>query len=162
MDGSTSPATSGWDATAQVRPGPAAGLAYGGFWIRALAFIIDGFVVGLVTTIVAPGAFTFNQTGPNYFELSYGPSAISGLVGIVYFVAFWAWRGQTPGMMPFKLRVVRADDGGTVDPVRSLLRYVGLIISFAVILIGVIWAAFDARKQGWHDKIGGTVVVRPT
>jgi uncharacterized RDD family membrane protein YckC len=79
----------------------------------------------------------------------------------VYFVGLWAWRGQTIGMMPFKLRVVRADDGGHVDLGQSLLRYVGFIISFAVILIGLIWAAFDCRKQGWHDKIVGTVVVRP-
>lgn len=46
--------------------------------------------------------------------------------------------------------------------VRSLLRYVGLIISFAVLFLGVIWVGFDRRKQGWHDKIAATVVVRPT
>jgi uncharacterized RDD family membrane protein YckC len=48
-----------------------------------------------------------------------------------------------------------------VDVVRALLRYVGLIISIVVLLLGVIWIAFDSRKQGWHDKIAGTVVVRP-
>jgi uncharacterized RDD family membrane protein YckC len=42
----------------------------------------------------------------------------------------------------------------------ALLRYVGLVISFAVILLGVIWVAFDGRKQGWHDKIASTLVVR--
>jgi uncharacterized RDD family membrane protein YckC len=55
---------------------------------------------------------------------------------------------------------VRASDGSRPDWVVSLLRYVGLIISFAVIFIGVIWVAFDGRKQGWHDKIAGTLVVR--
>jgi len=158
---SSSQPTSGWNAAAQTRPGPAAGLAYGGFWIRTLAFVLDSLVVGVITTVMAPGAFTFTQTGPNYFELNYGPSAFGGLVGLVYFVGLWAWRGQTAGMMLLKLRVVRADDGGDVDLVRGILRYVGLIISFAVILVGVIWVTFDSRKQGWHDKIGGTVVVRP-
>jgi uncharacterized RDD family membrane protein YckC len=26
--------------------------------------------------------------------------------------------------------------------------------------LGFIWIAFDAEKQGWHDKIAGTVVVQ--
>ena len=133
----------------------------GGIRVVPLTFVLDSLVIGIITTAIAPGAFTFTQTGPNYFELNYGPSAFGGLVGLVYFVGLWAWRGQTAGMMLFKLRVVRADDGGDVDVVRSILRYVGLIISFAVILVGVIWVAFDGRKQGWHDKIGSTVVVRP-
>jgi uncharacterized RDD family membrane protein YckC len=164
--GISSQPAGGWNAAAvQARPGPAAGLVYGGFWIRALAFLIDGLALGLITSALVPGAYSFSQTGTNYFELDYAATALAGMfgtvLGIAYFVAFWAWRGQTIGMMPFKLRVVRAEDGGEVDFGRSLLRYVGLIISFAAILIGVAWAAFDSRKQGWHDKIGGTVVVRP-
>ena len=38
----------------------------------------------------------------------------------------------------------------------------GLLISIAIFFLGVIWAGFDRRKQGWHDKMAGTVVVRPT
>jgi uncharacterized RDD family membrane protein YckC len=166
---STSPPANGWDATAAVvRAGPAAGMAYGGFWIRALAFIIDSVVVGLITAALLPltntGAFfELVQVAPNYYNvnLDYGANAFGGLIGLLYFTGFWATRGQTPGMMPFRLRVVRADNGGRVDVVRSLLRYVGLLVSFAAILIGVVWAAFDSRKQGWHDKVGETVVVRP-
>jgi uncharacterized RDD family membrane protein YckC len=107
------------------------------------------------------GIGTMVEFEPNRFAVNYGANAISTLLGLVYFIGFWSLRGQTPGMMPFNMKVVRADDGGPVDLVRGLLRYVGLIISFAVIFIGVIWAAFDSRKQGWHDKIAGTVVVRP-
>ncbi len=39
--------------------------------------------------------------------------------------------------------------------------YAGYIISAIPLLLGFIWAAFDARKQGWHDKIASTVVIRP-
>lgn len=163
-----SPPASEWNADALTRaPGPAAGLVYGGFWIRTLAFIIDAIVISVLTLALVPligtgPNFELVQTDPNYYvlEVEYGSSAFGGLIGLLYFVVFWAVRGQTPGMMPFRLRVVRADDGGNVDIVRSILRYVGLIIAMAALLIGVIWAAFDARKQGWHDKIGGTVVVR--
>jgi uncharacterized RDD family membrane protein YckC len=41
-----------------------------------------------------------------------------------------------------------------------VLRYVGFVISIIPLAIGLIWAGFDPRKQGWHDKIAGTYVVR--
>lgn len=44
--------------------------------------------------------------------------------------------------------------------VGAFLRYVGFFISCVVFLLGVIWAAFDAQKQRWHDKIAGTYVVK--
>jgi len=88
-------------------------------------------------------------------------NAIGLLLDLIYFVGFWTWRGQSPGI-PFNMRIVLAADGGKVDVVRALLRYVGLIISIVVLFLGVIWVAFHRRKQGWHDKIAGTVVVRPT
>jgi uncharacterized RDD family membrane protein YckC len=159
---SSSQPTSGWNTATAGRSGPAAGLAYAGFWVRVAALMVDGLVLAVLSIALAPGAFAFVQTGPNWYELNHGSSAVGALIGLVYFIGFWAWRGQTPGMIAFTLRVVRAEDGGHVDVIRSLLRYVGLIISFAVILIGVIWVAFDGRKQGWHDKLGGTVVVRST
>jgi uncharacterized RDD family membrane protein YckC len=28
------------------------------------------------------------------------------------------------------------------------------------LFIGLIWVAFDKKKQSWHDKLAGTVVVR--
>jgi uncharacterized RDD family membrane protein YckC len=57
------------------------------------------------------------------------------------------------------LRVIRTD-GSDLTIVQALIRYVGLFISFIVIFIGVIWVAFDPNKQGWHDKIAGTYVVK--
>jgi uncharacterized RDD family membrane protein YckC len=135
---------------------------YGGFWIRVLAFILDAIVLGVLTSALGPllGTGPMVDAGSGRFGIDYGSNAIGGLVGLLYMVGFWTLRGQTPGMIPFNLRVVRASDGSRPDWVVSLLRYVGLIISFAVIFIGVIWVAFDGRKQGWHDKIAGTLVVR--
>lgn len=163
MSISSSQPTSGSNAEVQSGTGPMAGLAYGGFWVRVVAFILDGLVLSVLTTGLAPltGMGPTFEIDANNYQVNYAAGGLGTLFGIVYFVGFWAWRGQTPGMMPFNMKVVRADDGGKVDIVRGLLRYVGLIISFAVILIGVIWAAFDGRKQGWHDKIAGTLVVRP-
>lgn len=152
----------GWTA-APPQPGPAPGLIYAGFWIRVLAWIIDAIALGIITGALSPllGTGSLVPVGNGRFEMDYGANALGTLFGLIYFVGLWAWRGQTLGMMPFNLRVVRAEDGGQLDWVRALLRYVGLIISFAVILLGVIWVAFDRNKQGWHDKMARTVVVRP-
>jgi uncharacterized RDD family membrane protein YckC len=151
-----------WSAAKPQPAGPAAGVAYGGFWIRVVAWILDAIVIGVLSAALAPlfGAGSMIQTGTNQVEVNYGANAIGTLIGLLYFVGFWTLRGQTPGMIPFRLRVVRAADGTRPDWVVSLLRYVGLLISFVVLLIGVIWVAFDSRKQGWHDKIASTLVVR--
>jgi uncharacterized RDD family membrane protein YckC len=154
------PVPGDWNAVASERPSPAPGLTYGGFWIRLIAFIIDAVALGILTAALAP-IFGAGTVIPTNGGVDYAANALSTLFGLVYFVGLWAWRGQTLGMMVFNLRIVNASDGTSVDVIRALLRYVGLIISFAVIFIGVIWVAFDGRKQGWHDKMASTVVVRP-
>lgn len=143
--------------------GPASGLRYAGFWVRVVAFILDGIVIGVITGALGP---LLGETAVSFENgvttINYTTTALSGLIGLLYWVGFWAWRGQTPGMIPFNMRILMADDGTKVDVVRALLRYVGMIISFAILFLGIIWVGFDRRKQGWHDKIAGTVVVRPT
>jgi uncharacterized RDD family membrane protein YckC len=129
-----------------------------------VAFILDAIVLTVITAALAPliGGGSVVNVEDGTYSVNYTGSAVGFFIDLVYFVGFWAWRGQSPGMIPFNMRVVLADDGGKVDVVRALLRYVGLIISFVVLLLGVIWIAFDRRKQGWHDKIADTVVVRPS
>ena len=155
----------GWDPPPDAPAGPAQGLRYAGFWVRFVAFILDAIVLGVITTALAPlvsGGDVVTTTSGGVVTINYTANAIGLLIDLVYFVGFWTWRGQSPGMIPFNMRIVLAADGGKVDVVRSLLRYVGLIISIVILFLGVIWIAFDRRKQGWHDKIAGTVVVRPT
>jgi len=94
-----------------------------------------------------------------------GRTGIQTLLGIIYFSYFWSsnspWPGQTVGDKLLSLRVIRTD-GSDLSIVQAFIRYVGLFISFIVIFIGVIWVAFDPNKQGWHDKIAGTYVVKAT
>jgi uncharacterized RDD family membrane protein YckC len=155
----------GWTAPAPTvsnRPGPMPGWHYAGFWVRFLAFLIDGILLGIISSAFTPvWGPQFTTTG-NQIAVHAGSNAIGTLVGLIYFVGFWAWRGQTVGMMPFNMQVVSVTDGKKIDVVRGLLRYVGYIISAIPLLIGFIWAAFDARKQGWHDKIASTLVIRPS
>lgn len=157
-----SPPIEGWSST-PTTAAPAPGWQYAGFWVRFLALLIDVIVLGLFTTILAPlfGLGPSVAVEDNRFEVDYATNAAGTLVGLLYFIGFWALRGQTVGMIPFNLQVVRAVDGTRIDWVRGLLRYAGFIISIIPVFLGLIWAAFDSRKQGWHDKIADTVVVRP-
>ena len=129
----------------------------GGFWIRLLAIIIDGIVIGLVGGIFSSTVVTTGPNGGNVV-VQQGPS---GLLSLLYYVFFWSTYGggQTLGMRVLKLKVVKTD-GTMLDLVGAFIRYVGFVISAIALGIGFIWAAFDANKQGWHDKIAGTYVVR--
>ena len=171
----------------QPPPGPAPGLEYAGFWIRFAAYLIDLIPLLIVSVLVLLPALStlgaelgdlpFPEPGASRreierWQLEYteriaratGPlnaaSGVTQLISLSYFVGFWAWRGQTPGMMALGLWIARESDGARPGLGRSILRYVGFFISSLVLFIGLIWAAFDPRKQGWHDKIAGTVVVK--
>jgi uncharacterized RDD family membrane protein YckC len=124
-----------------------------GFWIRTFAYIIDaigiGIVSGIIASLIGGGPTSATSNGLNF------------LFGLAYFVYFWSAQGggQTLGMRVLNLKVVRTD-GSALTITQGLIRYLGLFVSFICILIGVIWVAFDADKQGWHDKIAGTYVIR--
>jgi len=136
----------GWAPQTQV--GPAPGVVFGGFWIRLVAYIIDVIILGIIQAgLVSAMGQTSGQ-------------GIGGLISIAYFIGMWGVMGQTIGMMPFGLRIVRDADGAKITWGNAVLRFIGLIIAFVCIFIGVIWVAFDARKRGWHDMIGGTVVIK--
>jgi uncharacterized RDD family membrane protein YckC len=123
-----------------------------GFVIRAIALIVDGFIVGIVAAILNAALF-----GGDIARLG----GLNSVLGLLYYVYFWsgAGNGQTLAMRFFNLKVVKTD-GTSLDYVGAFLRYIGLIVSFAVLLLGVIWVAFDSQKQGWHDKIASTYVIR--
>ena len=123
-----------------------------GFWIRTIAYIVDAIIVGIFGSIVNSILFAGEPVRSSGLNL---------LIGLLYFVYFWSGQGngQTLGMRIFNLKVVKTD-GSMLDYVGALLRYVGLFISFICFAIGVIWVAFDGEKQGWHDKIAGTYVVK--
>ena len=142
---------------------------YGGFWIRAVAYIIDTIFLSIVNAIIeaifqargtaAIGAAILNPQGSH--SPVYGAVVVvETVVTIAYFVALWSYTGATLGQRIFRLRVVDANTGGPISLGKALLRWVGIFISSIACFIGLIWVAFDSRKQGWADKIAGTLVLR--
>ena len=124
-----------------------------GFWIRFAAIFIDGILVAIVSAAIG-AILNLNTSGRSGLQL---------LLGLAYYVYFWSksgpWPGQTVGSKLLNIRVIKTD-GSDLEISQALIRYVGFVISGIVLLIGFIWAAFDANKQGGHDKIAGTYVVK--
>ncbi len=85
---------------------------------------------------------------------------ISWVLPAIAVIVFWIYRSATPGKMAFNLKVVDVRTGRKPSAGQFIGRYFGYFISMIPLFLGIIWVAFDKRKQGWHDKLAGTVVVR--
>lgn len=133
--------------------------AYAGFWLRLAASLIDTFwlfilIYALLAMLIGPEAL---QPGMPYTPLRF---LLEWVLPISIIIAFWAFRSATPGKMLFKLQVVDAQSLGPVPVPRLLLRYAGYYMATIPLGLGLLWVGWDARKQGWHDKLAGTVVIR--
>ena len=136
-----------------------------GFWQRVVAFAVDYAIVSSVGGLLTlPQSVSFALSNASARGVPRGETLntlpITLLIALVYFTYLWSGSGggRTWGMRVMGLRVQR-EDGSPLDLGRALIRVVGLIASCVVLLIGVIWVAFDPKKQGWHDKFAGSVVV---
>lgn len=134
-------------------------LEYAGFWIRLGAAVID-FVILLSILYLIFYAFSksISFAIPSWLFIPL-LDFIFWLIHITYFVVFWTWRGQTPGKMITGIKIIRTDSS-PVTWIYAFRRYLGCIVSTIILFIGFIWIAFDSRKQGWHDKIADTYVVK--
>jgi len=123
-----------------------------GFLTRALALIIDLILLAIVSSILNAIVFGGDVVRGN---------GLSTLIGLAYYLYFWSsyGHGQTLGNRALGIRVVKTS-GSELTLIDAFIRYVGLILSCIVVFIGVIWVAFDPNKQGWHDKIASTYVVK--
>ncbi len=85
---------------------------------------------------------------------------ITWIAPAIAIIVFWLVRQATPGKMALSLRIVDATTGNPLSVCQSIGRYLGYYVSMIPLFIGIIWVAFDSRKQGWHDKLASTVVIR--
>ena len=158
----------------QYQAPPQVQTAYAGFWIRFIARFVDGLILGIPLTILlfiviaiggALGSNTSNQNAQNAAAGVVGGGLILfyalALVGVAaYQIYFWGTSGQTIAMRLFHLRVVDANTGGPIGFGRAVVRWLMTIVNSWACYIGWIWVAFDARKQGWHDKVANSVVLQ--
>jgi uncharacterized RDD family membrane protein YckC len=123
-------------------------LEYAGFWIRLGAGVIDLLILGAFTACLA---YFFP------FPAIWAPAIV--VISFAYWLGFWVWRGQTPGKMAAGIKIIRTDS----SPVKlqcAVRRCLGYLVSTLTLFLGFVWMAFDARKQGLHDRIADTYVVK--
>lgn len=135
-------------------------VAYAGFWIRLWASVIDSV---LACMIILP--ILFRVYGRDYLDATsfiQGPTdfLLNWVFPALATVLFWTYRQATPGKLAIRARVVDAQTGQKPSTGQLIGRYFGYYLSTIPFLLGFFWVAFDERKQGWHDKLAGTVVVR--
>jgi uncharacterized RDD family membrane protein YckC len=136
-------------------------LEYVGFWLRVGAALIDTLLVvvicgPLLTAIYGRQYWT---SEPQVWGLA--DILLNWVLPAVAVVLFWIYRQATPGKMAIAARIVDARTGGAPTRGQLIVRYLGYYVSIVPLMLGIVWVAFDPRKQGWHDKLAGTVVVRP-
>lgn len=133
---------------------------YVGFWPRVGACLIDTL---MLLCAIVPLAVVF--VGPSYWldtRLLPGPDRLllEWLLPFVVIFGFWVWKQATPGKMVISARIVDAQTGGPPSTAQLIIRYVGYYVSTLPLGLGLIWVGMDRRKQGWHDKMARTIVVR--
>jgi len=150
----------------------AVGPQYRGAGIRLVAFIFDAIVlmiIGYLFNQVSGSQSLINAaSGEAVNRLTWQTGVFIGIL-LVYFVGFWAWRGQTPGKMLMGAKIVK-NDGGKIGIGRALLRFIvyflylmvggfGLLALAGATIVALVIVALNKRKRGIHDFIAGTVVV---
>jgi uncharacterized RDD family membrane protein YckC len=134
---------------------------YAGFWLRTLAAIIDTILFCAVIFTVLyflVGPQVFDNSSDYMYSMTY--FLFEWIIPITIVIVFWITKSATPGKMVLNMKIVDVKTLGSVPTSRLLLRYLGYYIAAIPLGLGFMWVGWDKRKQGWHDKIAGTVVIK--
>ncbi len=165
-------------------PATSASTVYAGFGQRLLAFIIDGIIIGIVYTVILTPIMTViglgiaseaqNMQGLSEDEAT---AATVGMVGsilaavgtailaiyaiqLLYYAIMESSKYQASvGKLAMGIKVVDLN-GNRVSFGTAFIRAIGKILSGAIMYIGYLMAAFTEKKQGLHDMIASTLVVK--
>jgi len=144
-----------WDA----QPAGVGQVAYGGFWIRFVAYIIDAILLGIVGGVVA-SLFGVSMMQTDWEQYDPTINLVSLVVGWLYFALLESSeRGATVGKMAMGLRVVTSQ-GQRLSFMNATGRYFAKFISAIILGIGFIMIAFTDKKRGLHDIIADTLVIK--
>ncbi|PAJ75027.1 RDD family protein [Pseudoalteromonas sp. NBT06-2] len=133
---------------------------YAGFWIRTGAAIIDSILILIIILPILTAIYGTNYWISESFIQGFGDVLFNYILPAIAVVIFWIYKSATPGKMATKLIIVDAKTGGKPSTGQFIGRYLGYYVSMIPLFLGIIWVGIDKRKQGWHDKIAGTVVIK--
>jgi uncharacterized RDD family membrane protein YckC len=135
-------------------------LKYAGFWIRTGAAIIDSILVLIIIAPILTAIYGAQYWLDESLIKGFWDVLINFVLPAIAITVFWIYKSATPGKMATKLTIVDAKTGGKPTTAQFILRYFGYYVSMVPLFLGIIWVGIDKRKQGWHDKLAGTVVIR--
>jgi uncharacterized RDD family membrane protein YckC len=137
-------------------------MEYAGFWIRTGASLIDTvlmliIIFPLLTLIYGEEYWVSDSRFLGFWDL-----ILNYILPAIAVILFWVYKAATPGKMALRLKIVDSKTGQTASTGQCIGRYFAYYVSMIPLLLGFIWVGIDKRKQGWHDKLAGTVVIRNT
>ena len=149
------------ESSSSSSPEAAKRVEYVGFWKRLVAAVID--ILILLVVIVPAVLAIYGLEYPRQVEqggfAGIWDFALQVVFPAIVAILFWKYRGATPGKMAISARIVDATTRGTPTTGKLVLRYVAYLASTLPFGLGFLWIGIDRRKQGFHDKIAGTVVI---
>lgn len=122
----------------------------------------------MLVVLIPIALMFFGEEDLQALESAESAPASLGILGIflnyilpaIVVILFWAYKSTTPGKMILGLKIVDAKTNENMSIGQMVIRYVGYYPSMLVVGLGFIWVAFDSKKQGWHYKLAGTIVIR--
>lgn len=133
---------------------------YAGFWVRVLAALIDFVVIGIVVYMPLTLIYGMEYWLSEKFIYGFWDVVLGYIFPFLATIWFWRTYRGTPGKLALNLKVVDADSGERLTIPQSVGRYLAYIPSALLLCLGFVWVGFNLKKQGWHDKLAGTVVIR--
>ena len=137
-------------------------IVYAGFWLRLFATVIDLIILFFLITLPVSMIYGADQYLNNtaYTYMGVWHFIIEFVFPLILTIWLWLRFSATPGKMFLKLKIVDIKTSGPISLRQAIIRYFGYVPSIYCLLLGILWVAFDKRKQGWHDKLASTAVIR--
>ena len=132
---------------------------YAGFWLRLFACLIDALLYFLFTLTALVLIFGWGNIATSVWTFGPTEETIKYVFPAVLTVSLWRRYKATPGKLALRMVIVDAKTGAAPSLGQCIVRYLGYIPATLPLCLGLLWVAVDKRKQGWHDKLAGTVVV---
>ncbi len=133
---------------------------YAGFWIRTAAALIDSILILIIITPVLLAIYGVDYFSNESFIKGFWHFSLNYIFPIIATTVFWIYKSATPGKLVNNLTIVDAKTGRKPSNNQFIGRCFAYYVSVIPLMLGIIWIGFDKRKQGWHDKLAGTVVIK--
>jgi uncharacterized RDD family membrane protein YckC len=137
-------------------------MEFAGIGARFGAKILDNLILWVIQTAINfafVGSITPGANQQAAFATMGLMMALNLGIAFTYQAVFLHWKGQTPGKMALKIKVV-TPDGGPLSWGKAIGRPFAEMLSGCLLAIGYLMAIWDPEKRALHDRMAGTRVIK--